>query len=147
MELSISMTFASRSYAPPGHVSCAEHLRAIISHFKERCSTSPQGKVSRYIRSVRGVSLNAPPELSAERDATCRSRPTPPRRETTRDRPRRLDDHGCRGCVPGPELCLAPSHNTYRAAALPSQRNDRNANICYYPRDLMIMVCNAGVPR
>ena len=79
--------------------------------------------------------------LSAERDATCRGRSPPPRRETTRDRPRRLDDHGCRGCVPRPELCLAPSHNTYRAAAVPSQRNDRNANICYYPRDLMIMVC------
>jgi hypothetical protein len=35
-----------------------------------------------------------------KRDATCRGRSTPPRRETTQDRPRRLDDHGCRGCLP-----------------------------------------------
>src|SRR6266702_8598435 len=53
-ELSISMTFALRSYAPLGHVSCAEHLRVIISPSKGRCSTFPRGKASRYTRSVRG---------------------------------------------------------------------------------------------
>src|SRR6266702_1576836 len=58
-EISISMTFALRSYAPLGHVSCAEHLQVIISPSKGRCSTFPRGKASRYTRSVRGVASRA----------------------------------------------------------------------------------------
>ena len=43
---------------------------------------------------------HTPPERSSEHDTSYRSRSTPPRRETTRDSPSRLDDHGRRGCLP-----------------------------------------------
>lgn len=56
-----------------------------------------QGKASRSTRSVRAV---AHALFSSEHDASYRGSFTPPRRETTCDRPRRLDDHGRGRCVP-----------------------------------------------